>query len=243
MNSLKSRRLTEEDNPFDLSHWRWFAEGSVGCIGVLKDWLVDAVAATLVQKGTSLTEEILTRTMPHPARRVSLEMEARAGEHKVALHDSEGAKQFQALLKKPAKVANGKTQPAPGSMPGVPEAFQADEIAKPPSATLPMPQVSPKRSLPRVGQRAPERDPVGGAAASSVRKAIGCSFTEEIPITLAQMEEAGVSRFECPTCLAVRDIKPKGDHVKFPSHPKRTTTTPNQGSRWVKREIAWQLAE
>src|SRR6266536_4710396 len=224
-----------------LKRWRWFAEGCVGCIGILKDWLVDAVAATLVQEGTSLTEEILTRTMPHPARRVSLEMEARAGEHKVALHDRESAKQFQALLKKPAQAANGKAEPTPGSMAGVSSAGKADEIAKPASATLPMPQVSPKRSLPHVGQRAPERDPVGETVASSVRKAIGCSFTEVIEITLAQMEEAGVSRFECPTCLAVRDIKPKGDHVKFPSHPRRMTSTQNQGSRWVKREMAWKL--
>jgi hypothetical protein len=222
-----------------LSRWRWFAEGCVGCIGVLKDWLVDAVAATLVQKGTSLTEDILTRTMPHPARRVSLEIEARVGEHKVALHNSESAKQFQALLKKPTKVANGKMEPAHGSMPGMPSAGQADEIAEPASA---MPQVSPKSSKPRVGQRAPERDPVGETAASSVRKAFGCSFTEVIVVTLAQMEEAGVSRFECPTCLAVRDIKPRGDHVKFPSHPKRMTNTPNQGSRWVRRGPIWQLS-
>src|SRR6266571_8359446 len=34
-----------------LSRWRWFAEGSVGCIGILKTWLVDAVAATLAQGG------------------------------------------------------------------------------------------------------------------------------------------------------------------------------------------------
>src|SRR5947209_2616760 len=44
--------------------------------------------------------------------------------------------------------------------------------------------------------------------------------TEVIEVTLSQMEETGISRFECPTCLAVRDIKPKGDRVKFPSHPK-----------------------
>ncbi len=224
-----------------LSRWRWFAEGCVGCIGVLKDWLVDAVAATLVQKGTSLTEDILARTMPHPARRLSLEMEARAGEHKVALHDSEGARQFQALLKKPAKAANRKTEPTPGSVPVVAYTGQVDEIAESASATLPMPQVSPKPTQPRVGQRAPERDPVGETTASSVRKATGCSFTEVIVVTLAQIEEAGVSHFECPTCLAVRDIPPKGGCVKFPWHPKRTTTTPNQGLRWVKREIAWKL--
>ena len=71
-------------------------------------------------------------------------MEARAGEHKVALHDSESAKQFQALVKKPAQAANGKTAPAPESMPGVPQAFPADEIVEHASATLPMPQVAPK---------------------------------------------------------------------------------------------------
>ena len=223
-----------------LKRWRWFAEGSVGCIGILKDWLVDAVAATLAQGETSLTEEVLTQTMPHPAKRVSLEMEARAGEHKVALHNSEGAKQFQALLKKPAKAADGKTEPPQGSRPGSPEASPTNEITKPASATLPMPQVSPKPTQPRVGQRAPERDPVGETGATSVRKATGCSFTEVIEVTLAQMEEAGVSRFECPTCLAVRDIKPKGESVKFPWHPRRTTNTPNHGARWTRPGSVWK---
>ena len=36
-----------------LKRWRWFAEGRVGCIGMVKTWLVDAVAATLAQGGTS----------------------------------------------------------------------------------------------------------------------------------------------------------------------------------------------
>src|SRR5712692_11467616 len=99
-------------------------DACVGCIGVLKDWLVDAVAATLVQKGPSLTEDILTRTMPHPAKRVSLEMEARAGEHKVALHDSEGAKQFQALLRKTGKEG-AKHAPANTPEPPVAQTEQA----------------------------------------------------------------------------------------------------------------------
>src|SRR5436305_2544218 len=124
-----------------LKRWRWFAEGCVGCIGILKDWLVDAVAATLAQGETSLTEEVLTQTMPHPAKRVSLEMEARAGEHKVALHDSEGAKQFQALLRKPGKIGKEETKHAPASMPGPPVA-QTEQAKDNASATHPMPQVS-----------------------------------------------------------------------------------------------------
>ncbi len=237
---LLERVPLDVDLNASLMRWRWFAEGSVGCIGVLKDWLVDAVAATLVQQGTSLTAEILTRTMPHPARRLSLEMEARAGEHKVALHDSESAKQFQALVKKPAQAANGKTAPTPGSMLGVPQAFLADEIVEHASATLPMPQVAPKPTKLRVGQRAPSRDPVGEMSAFSVREPTRCSFAEVIAVTPSQMGESGVSHFECPTCLAVREIKPRGGRVKFPSHPKRMTTTPNQGVRWVKRESTWK---
>src|SRR2546422_339584 len=83
---------------------------------------------------------------------------------------------------------------------GLPNAVQAEQEAKSVSRSLPMPQVSPKPTQPRVGQRAPERDPVGETTAFPVRKAIGCSFTEVIVVTLAQMEESGVSRFECPTC-------------------------------------------
>lgn len=34
------------------------------------------------------------------------------------------------------------------------------------------------------------------------------------------MEEARSFRFECPTCKAVREIKPKGESLKFPWHLK-----------------------
>jgi hypothetical protein len=119
-----------------LKRWWWFAEGSVGCIGILKDWLVDVVTATLTPGGTSLTEEVLTRTMPHPAKRVSLEMEARAGEHKVAIHNCESVKQSKALLKKPGKAANGKTDPPQGSMSDPPHAVQTEQEAEPVEISL-----------------------------------------------------------------------------------------------------------
>ena len=225
-----------------LSRWRWFAEGSVGCVGIVKTWLVDAVAATLAQGGTSLTEDMLTRTMPHPAKRVSLEREARAGEHKVATHNSESAKQFQVLLRKPGKAENGQGSRAQGSVPGL-HVVQTEREAEPVSASFPMPQVAPKPTTPRVGQRAPQRDPVGKTSAQSGRQATRCSFTEVIEVTLSQIEEAKVSRFECPICLAVRDIQPKGDSLKFLWHTKRTTSTPNRGLRWVKRESAWRLSD
>jgi DNA polymerase III delta prime subunit len=226
-----------------LSRWRWFAEGCIGCIGVLKDWLVDAVAATLAQKGTNLTEDILTRAMRDRARRVSLEMEARAGEHKVAIHNSESAKQFQALLRKSGKAGKDQEPSSLGNMPGPPPSAQTERAKNDVPSPFPMPRVAPKPTKSRVGQRAPERGPAGETSAPSVRKATGCSFTEVISVTLSQMEEVRVSCFECPTCLATRDIQPKGNRVKFPWHPKRVTSTPNHGVRWVKRESGWVLSE
>lgn len=126
-----------------LSRWRWFAENCVGCIGVLKDWLVDAVKATLAQGGTSLTEDILTRTMPHPAKRLSLEREARVGEHKVAIHNRESTKQFQALLKQPTKAENVEARQARRSVLGGPLVVQTGQEAESISASLPLPQVAP----------------------------------------------------------------------------------------------------
>jgi hypothetical protein len=226
-----------------LKRWRWFAEGSVGCIGILKTWLVDAVAATLAQGETSLTEEMLTRTMLHPAKRVSLEMDARAGEHKVATNTIEGTKQLQVLRSHPGKAGNGRGSLPVGSMPGPPHLAQIEQAPENAPASLPRPLVSLKPTKPRVGERGPGRDPVGETSAPSVRKATGCSFSEIIELMLSQMEEALVTRVECPTCLAVRDIQPKGENVKFPWHPKRVTNTPNHGLRWVKGESSWGLSE
>ena len=151
--------------------------------------------------------------------------------------------QIIALLRKPANAENGETTRGQGSVPGVPPLTEPEQEAEPVSATSPLPQVTPKSTKPSVGQRAPERDPVGETSILSVRKTTGCSFTEDISVTPAQMEEAGVSRFECPTCLAVRDIKPKGGGVKFPWHPKRTTNAPNHGLRWIQKESIWRPSD
>jgi hypothetical protein len=94
-----------------LAHWRWFADCSVGCVGILKDWLVQAVAATLGATNATLTREALTRHALQPAQRVRLEVEARAGEHKVTLGNATSHEQLQALLAAGAWYAH---QPTPG---------------------------------------------------------------------------------------------------------------------------------
>ena len=46
-----------------LTHWKWFGEWSIGCIGILSDWVVET-AATLCRVGeTVLTLEALAMVL------------------------------------------------------------------------------------------------------------------------------------------------------------------------------------
>jgi hypothetical protein len=179
-----------------LARWRWFAEGSVGCIGIVKTWLVDAVAATLAQGGTSLTEDMLTRTMLHPAKRVSLEMEARAGEHQVETHNSESAKQLQVLRSHPGKAGNREGPLPVGSILGSPHVAQTEQVPEKAALSLPLPQVSPKPTKTRVGERAPSRDPVGETRQEE--KSAKCSFGGVIDLAPDAFTQAGVFKSGVP---------------------------------------------
>ena len=226
-----------------LRRWRWFAEGSVGCIGNLKTWLVDAVAATLAQGGTSLTEAMLTRTMLHPAKRVSLELDAREGEHQVETITIDSVKQLQVLLGKPGKAGNGKAPSQMEKMPGLQLHAQTEQAAVSVPASKSLPQVAPKPTKARVGQRSPRRDPIGETSALPPRTSIGCAFSGKIELLARQMEADSVFHVECPACLAVREIHPKGDSVSFSWHVKRVTTTPHHGKRWARRGSIWELSD
>ena len=44
------------DIPALMQHWFYFYERSIGCIGVLKDWLIRAVAAAIRDGSDTLTQ-------------------------------------------------------------------------------------------------------------------------------------------------------------------------------------------
>ena len=89
----------------------------------------------------------------------------------------------------------------------------------------------------------PGRDPVGETSATPTRTSTGCAFSGKIELLARQMEADAVFHVECPACLAVREIHPKGDSVMFSWHVKRVTTTPHHGRRWVRRGSIWELAD
>jgi AAA domain len=216
-----------------LAHWRWFADCSIGCVGILKDWLVQTVAATLGEAGATLTHEALVRHALQPAQRVRLEVEARAGEQKVEVGNATGYEQLQALLGPPA---------SPRSVPLLPLASPA--LPGPGAPSMPSPdERSPDRTKRRrrVGQRAPARDPVGGAAPAPLSPK--CAFAGAIDIEPRRLQHRETHTIECPACGAVRTVPLQGDGVRFPTHPPLRTRTTKDVTRWIRQDTVWTLWE
>jgi hypothetical protein len=216
-----------------LTHWHWFADCSVGCVGILKDWLVQTVAATLGEAGATLTLETLTRHALQPTQRVRLEVEARAGEHKVEVGNATSHEQLQALLgplTSPRSAHLLPLAPHAPSGPGVPSIPSPD--ARPPDTA---------RRRGRVGRRAPTRDPVGGAAPAALPPK--CAFAGAVDMDPGRLRHTETRAIECPTCGAVRTVLLQGAVVRFPTHQPLRTRTTKDVTRWVRQGTAWILWE
>ena len=212
-----------------LSHWHWFAEWSIGCVGILRDWVVDTVAGVFEEGESTLTIKALEQYALQPDQRVRLEMEARAGERKVKEGKARSQQQLQELLGKTEKTE----QPAPHQTDsGGPQAVSTPDGSS--GSLLP--------SLPKTQkiERAAHRDPVGETVHEG--NSAKCSFFGMLQVPIREMRNAGILKVECPECLAVRSLTPQGETVRFPSHDPRKTRTPNREARWVRREGAWELA-
>jgi AAA domain-containing protein len=202
------------DIPDLLRHWRWFGEWSLGCIGVLSDWLVETVDALCREGATTLTIEALTRHALQPDQRVRMEMEARTGEHKVERAKAQSALELERLL--------GKT-PTPAEANG--------------ATPSPAPQVA-GAGTHRI-ERAAMRDPVGDTVQGATTTK--CAFAGRVEIEPSRFLNSGVSRVECPECQALRQITPRSGVLRFPSHSMRKTRSVQTERRWVRSEMGWEV--
>ena len=71
------------DIPALMQHWFDFYERSIGCVGVLKDWLIRAVAAALHDGSDTLTLERLHEHTLSLAQCERMAIEATEGEQKL----------------------------------------------------------------------------------------------------------------------------------------------------------------
>jgi hypothetical protein len=210
------------DVPSLLSHWRWFGEWSLGCIGVLSDWLVETVDALCKQGATTLTIEALKRHALQPDQRVRMEMEARTGERKVELAKAQSEQELQRLLGNPAALPNIAVTSA--SRNGVESATTSPERS---ASTRSKTQV----------ERAASRDLVGDQVKTA--NTLKCTFPGVVGIEPKRFLESGIKLVECPNCARTRSLEPRNGVIRFPSHDKRKTHTPNTEQRWAMEKTTW----
>ncbi len=205
------------DVPALLTRWRWFGEWSMGCVGVLGDWIVETVDALWSAGETVLTVEALTRHALQPDQRARLEMEARTGEYRVARAKAQSERELQQLLGTPAPDG------------------------KPSQANLDSPSTDVsgrERNGGRI-ERAAQRDPVGDQIPTT--NTGKCSFSGVMEILAQQFLESGVERVECPDCHALRQITPRNGILRYPTHDKRKTRAPQTEPRWAQGETGWEV--
>lgn len=201
------------DVPTLLTHWRWFGEWSVGCIGILGDWIVETVDALWTDGETTLTIEALARHALQPDQRARLEMEARTGENRVARAQARSEQELQQLLS-PLMNDVKLTQTNAGTLEHSHQERKGGRI-----------------------ERAAGRDLVGNQMpAPSTGK---CSFSGVLEIPPQRFLESGIERVECPDCQALRQVTPRNGVLRYPTHDKRKTHVPQTEPRWAQGGEEW----
>ena len=119
----------------------------------------------------------------------------------VKLGKARSQQQLQELLGKAAKIA-----------PTVPHQIgngESSVVSTPDDSSSPSPSLHKARKI----ERAPHRDHVGETIHEGI--STKCSFFGLVEIPVKDMRNAGVLKVECPGCLAMRGLTPKGKWCSF----------------------------
>src|SRR3990172_5622126 len=137
------RHLPLAVEPDLVGRHEYLYEGSVGCVGVLKNWLNRALAAVLEEGGTPLAERDLEGQAEPTRKLLSLAREIKEGEEALlgGEWERDELRMLLGMTTKASRAVAAKPEP---------EAGQRSE------------GMTSRRRAGRVGQRRPVRDPVGG---------------------------------------------------------------------------------
>jgi hypothetical protein len=133
------RHLPLEETPDLVHQWEYCYAHTVGCIGILNDWLTKALASALETGAKTLTRELLDYHAIEAGRCDQMITESEEGE-KLLSHDAEADERLLIRLGL-RQVRQRKTKSTP-----------QEENGEKPSGTPSQTQTA------RVGQRAPSRD-------------------------------------------------------------------------------------
>jgi hypothetical protein len=209
-----------------LQRWWYFFEGSLGCIGILKQWLVRALYRALREASAELTRAHLEKSVLPDAKWERMRADARSGEAEFQYADRQNGylsnlASMPTFVPKPPALA-----PASPSTPS-PKDVTVDQKAR-----------KPKR---RVGEPSPRRDQVGTAQAEG--EATHCSFSGPIQLEVGRLLESTVEVVQCPTCGSVSKAEIKGQSVVIAPHPPRKLRAVRNVTRWMEQGTAWVLVQ
>ena len=176
-----------------MQHWSYFYERSIGCVGVLKDWLVRAVATALHDGSDTLT---LTRVQDHALSEAQCErmaIEATEGEQALC-YTEQRREHLWSLLhmgQMPTSTAPPARVPAPARRPhGV---AAADAAGTPPVAAPATRQKrATKSATPPVSEPSPSLPAAPAPPKTRTRKkaVVPSGATSDVPLAEAALEEA-----------------------------------------------------
>ncbi len=224
--SLLKQIPLEVDHDTLMQRWWYFFEGSIGCIGILKQWLVRALYRALREKSTEFTRSHLEKSILPDAKWERMGADARSGEAEFQYADGQNS-YLSDLASMPTFVPK-----------------QSDPASAPLSTPSPKEVTTEQKtreSKRRVGELSPRRDQVGTAQQEG--EATHCSFSGSITLEAARWLEAMVQEVQCPICGSVSKAKLKGQSVVITLHPPRKSRPVRNVTRWVEQETEWVLVQ
>ncbi len=200
-----------------MQHWLYFYEHSIGCIGVLKDWLIRTVAAALHEKKNTLTLEQLHEHTLTLAQCERMALDATEGEQKLSYMESRREHLWNLL-----QIGTSKTD--------VPSNCAVDEENPSPSSVNELIQESPPQ------KKRQRKKPVAKTSSSSDTTTPNPSNTPTVPkkkqtrkkttstpasdTTDTTQEQTVPSSTKKKSTKRVGQRKPKRDTVGYESQPE-----------------------
>jgi energy-coupling factor transporter ATP-binding protein EcfA2 len=210
-----------------LAQWWYFYSHSIGCVGILHEWLVRATHTALQEGSDTLTMMHLEQRALSDAKCERMIADIKDGEDELHYSAAHRERLEQLLRGEDSARAAPSSQASAG--PSQPPTGTALAAAPKPAATG------------KVGQRAPGSDPVGDVPREE--KASKCAFAGALDLDLGRLTQAGILKVECPLCHAIWTVRVRGNTAVFPPHPSLRTRKSRAFSHWVKQGETWTLTQ
>ncbi len=224
--SLLKQIPLQVDHDALIQRWWYFFEGSIGCIGILKQWLVRALYRALREESPELTRTHLEKSILPDAKWERMRADARSGEAEFQYADGQNS-YLSDLASMPTFVPKQLNPVSPSPSTPSPQDGTADQKTRKPKG--------------RVGEPSPRRDQVGTGQPEA--EVAHCSFSGQIELEAVRWLESTVQEVQCPTCGSVSKAKLKEQSVVIAQHPPRKLRPVRNVTRWMEQGIEWVLVQ